>query len=337
MRFARFPLASLLLLPAALAQTPRLGEPPPLTPAAPVNPAPKKSSQSEWVFSLLPKSLQKNPRLDLTVITEMTEDGKKLPPVSPEKPAYYITQSAGYHQMGQPPGGEKTLPQEDVEKILARSLAANGYLAAQPPTQPPSLLIIYTWGSDSLLVEGDDENPSLSPDAVMRNVLDRAALVGGEKFAKELLQLFTEADAMATAVPTHMAPGGQSPMTPEMMAFANPVNLFKLRSPKNEFLVEQSAEDVYYVVASAYDYRSAANNQKRLLWRTRMTVGAQGVSQEQTLPTLIGSAAPYFGREMLESEIMTRRVMPEGRVEIGTPVVVEPTAPKPPVPTPVKP
>ena len=51
--------------------------------------APKKESSSEWVFSLLPKSMQKNPRLELTVITEMTEAGKKLPPVSAAAPAYF--------------------------------------------------------------------------------------------------------------------------------------------------------------------------------------------------------------------------------------------------------
>ena len=76
------------------------------------------------------------------------------------------------------------------------------------------------------------------------------------------------------------------------------------------------------MVASAYEYASIATHVKKLLWRTRMTVASQGVSQEQTLPTLIGSAAPFFGREMAETEIINRRVMPEGHVEIGTPVVV---------------
>ena len=39
------------------------------------------SRSPQWVFSLLPKSFQKNPLLELTVITETTEAGKKLPPV----------------------------------------------------------------------------------------------------------------------------------------------------------------------------------------------------------------------------------------------------------------
>jgi hypothetical protein len=290
--------------------------------------APKKSEKSQWVFSLLPKSFQKNPNVDLTVITEMTELGKQQPPVTPAHPVYYQAQSSGFHQRGHAPGNEKTLAEADVERLLAHALAANGFRPAAPPAHPATLIIFYTWGSHNLLLEGDDENPSLSGEMVARNLLDRAALVGGEKFAAKLLELFVQADDMATLNrvpppdPSGAAPPIQPILGPEQIEFLNPVNMFKRASVKNEFLVDQAANDVYYVVASAYDYASIAAKAKRLFWRTRMTVAAQGVSQEQTLPTLIRSAAPYFGKEMTEPEILTKRAMPEGNVEIGEPVVV---------------
>jgi hypothetical protein len=41
---------------------------------------PEGFKEPRWVFSLLPKSMQKDPRLDYTVITEMTPAGRKLPP-----------------------------------------------------------------------------------------------------------------------------------------------------------------------------------------------------------------------------------------------------------------
>jgi hypothetical protein len=57
-----------------------------------------------------------------------------------------------------------------------------------------------------------------------------------------------------------------------------------------------------------------------------MTVNSRGVSQIQSLPTLIASAAPYFGRDMAEPEILSRRAN-EGQITIGTPTVIEmPTA-----------
>ena len=301
--------------------------PPAPAPAAPA-PAPKKAEKSQWVFSLLPKSFQKNPQIDLTVITEMTDLGKKQPEASPAKPVYYIAQSAGFNQRGHAPGNEKTLTPEEVERLLARALAISGYQPAQPPAHPPTIVIFYTWGSHNLLVEGDDENPSLSGEMIARNVLDRAALVGGEKFASELLKLFQQADDMAVLnrVPPPDPSGTVPPIDPvlgpDQMEFLNPVNQFKRASVKNDFLVDQSANDIYYVVASAYDYASITTRTKRLFWRTRMPVAAQGVSQEQTLPTLITSAAPYFGKEMTEVEILSKRATPEGRVEIGEPYVV---------------
>jgi len=320
MNLFRLPLACIFALSVALAAS----SPPAGTPAIPT-----ASPPSQWVFSLLPKSLQRNPTLDLTVITEVTEEGKKLPPVSPDHPAYYITQAVGYVQVGDTAGGEKTLAPDEVERLLKKSLAANGYLPATPPAQPPTLVVIYAWGTDNLL-NPDDE--SLSADQVARNILDRAAMVGGAKFARELATLFAQSDAMATAnQPPHADPSGNAigptpVLGPDQMAFFNPVNLFKLRNPKNEFLVDQAADDCYYVVASAYDYAAFTRQQRSLLWRTRMTVNSRGVSQVQSLPTLITTAAPYFGRDMLESEIIVKRAR-EGEVIIGTPTVVElPTA-----------
>jgi hypothetical protein len=318
-------LAPLLALPA-LALSLFGAEP------TPVKPAEKRSGESQWVFSLLPKSFQKNPLLELTVITETTEAGKKLPPVSPQKPAYYIAQSAGYRALGHAPGREKSLTAEQVEKLLTHSLATNGYRPAATPEHPPSLVIIYTWGSHNLLVEGDDENPSLSADLVARNLLDRAALVGGEKFAKEMLELFRQADAMAIANPparvdpSGLVPGIDPILGPAQMAFMNPVHQFKLRSSKNEFLVDQAAANVYYVVASAYDHDALLKKVRKLLWRTRLTVSADGVSQVQTLPTLIATGGPFFGKEMSEPEILSKRPVPAGTVEVGIPTVVEPGA-----------
>lgn len=313
----------LLLLPM-LAPAAETGSAAPAPAPAPA----KKPSSSPWVFSLLPKSLQKNPRLELTVITEMTDAGKKRQAVSPQQPAYVELFTNGPRHLGHSAGNERTMKQDEVERLLLRSLATNGYLPAQLPAQPPTLLILYAWGSHALLTEGDAENPSLSPEHVARNLLDRAAMVGGEKFARQLLDLFQQADAMSIAASAPPPPGGEAVITPATFEFANPVAQFKRRDPKNEFLVDQAASDVYYVVASAYDYKSVVENRRILLWRTRMTVASRGVSPEQSLPTLVLSAAPYFGRAMNEPEILTKRSMREGAVEVGTPTVVDPPAAK---------
>lgn len=260
----------------------------------------------------------------------MTAAGKKLPPVTPAAPAYFITKSGGHHGLSHSTGSEPSVSPEQFDKILMRALAANGYLPAQPPAHPPSLVINFVWGAHNLLTGADEENAVLSGCAVGRNLVDRAALVGGDKFARQIVDVFTRAEDLARAnLPPRIDPSGAvSGIAPilgaEQMAFMDPVHQFKMRSDKNEFLVDQAVADVYYVVASAYDYAALAKQERRLLWRTRMTVAASGVSEELTIPTLIATAAPFFGQDMEEPATITKRVGRDGNVEIGIPTVIEP-------------
>jgi hypothetical protein len=300
-------------------------------------------SESSWNFSLIPKIFQSDPVLDMTVITEMTDAGKKRPLVSPNAPVYYAVHAVGYRAIGNAVP-EKTLSAAEIGVLLRRALATNGYLLATPE-HPPQLLIVYFWGVHNLL---DQDNPEWT-----NNFLERAALVGGEKFAAELATAIQRSDAASDSISTHLtsAPAGDptgrdasstadygQPPQPEvdsmsnlgaaqavaqMNALMDPARLFKQRSVKNEFLMDQATDSCYFVVASAYDYSSVATHVKLLLWRTRMTVNSRGVSQPQSLPTLVVSAAPYFGRPMENAETLIRRALRNAQVEIGTPTVIE--------------
>jgi hypothetical protein len=315
----------------------------------PNNAAPADAaSDSSWHFSLIPKVFQTNPFLDMTVITEMTDAGKQRPLVSPAAPVYYAVHAVGYREIGAP-SNEKTLSAAEIGVLLRRALATNGYLPATPE-HPPQLLIVYFWGVHNLF---DQDNLALSDEQWTNNILERAALVGGEKFAAELATAIERSDSASASISTHLtsasaadptgrdaspsADYGQSSQpelnsmsnlgaaqsVAQMNALMDPVRLFKQRSVKNEFLVDQASDSCYFVVASAYDYSSVATHVKLLLWRTRMTVNSRGVSQPQSLPTLVVSAAPYFGREMKDAETLIRRVQHDARVEIGTPTVIE--------------
>ena len=77
-------------------------------------------------------------------------------------------------------------------------------------------------------------------------------------------------------------------------------------------------------MASAYDYQAMGKNRRILLWRTKMTVDTKGVSMTDTLPAVIVAAGPYFGRETEEATVLTKRVVRQGKVDVGTPTVVEP-------------
>ncbi len=289
----------------------------------------KNAKDSGWVFNILPKSFQSNPSLDITVMTEMTEAGKKLPPASSSSPAYYTAICTGYLTIGHAPAGETKPPTEQLDAILHRSLSSAGYLDAEQAKQPPTLAIFYSWGSHSTLID-DAENPTVSNEAKVDNLVSRALLVGGVKFTHQFVEALEAATIMKQSSDAgSRVPGGQAIMSDEAFEFANPVNVFRRQSPTNEFLVDQANSDIYFIVASAYDYQAIAQKKRVLLWRTRMTVSAQGVNMTQSLPALILSAGPYFGKDMPEPAALNRRVK-EGRVDVGIPTVVDTPAKSPP-------
>lgn len=289
-------------------------------------------------FELIPRAFQSNARLDMTVLTEMTEPGRKLPEVSPQKPAYYLLAPGKYRPVHESAGTEPPKA-EEIEKVLRESLHFRGY---EPATtaHPATLLIVYSWGPHMFY---DGNMATYSEQALLRNTLDRAVLVGGEKFANALAKAVADRSDMyaASAAPlaSQMAQRGLASDSDtsfdlgaaaglaEMNAKLDPVRRFVAASVKNEFLVTQASSDCYYLVASAYDYASVGKNQRQLLWRTQMTVGADGVSQTQALPPLIANASQFLGREMAEPETLSRRLLRHGQVEMGTPTPVDDPVP----------
>ncbi len=319
-----FWLTGLLLLPVVFAADQ------PVSTAAPKKPV---KQGGDFVFSLLPKAFSKNPFVNMTVFTEMTEEGKKLPPPTPDSPAYYIAQSAGFHAFG-PPVARLTPPtQESIERVLRTTLDGEGYQVEAPPEHAATLVVIYSWGLHSKVEPlGDEENgeSTYNANAGIKNLYERAALIGGEKYAQKLVEANMTAITQSADLDDALANSGRvgSPiLTPEAMAFfkkMNPVQQLYDSSPNMAELMEQTNEDVYFVVASAYDYQAMGKNRRILLWRTKMTVDTKGVSMTDTLPAVIVAAGPYFGRETEEATVLTKRVVRQGKVDVGTPTVVEP-------------
>ncbi len=204
---------------------------------------------------------------------------------------------------------------EEAEQEAEAEQAYEEAISQQPPPNPPP---------------DPPEGAQLSPDtadqllpyvmadvAKRRDVLERASLVAGAKFAKEF------GDAIEQEIQYRQSHAGFGPPEEDP---ASPFNLFRNRNEKLVYFVEESFSSCYFVIASAYDYAAMGRGQRVLLWRTKMTVNSLGISMTESLPSLIVSAGPYLGREMNEAAVMTRRISREGHVEIGTPTVVDDNA-----------
>ena len=259
------------------------------TGSPPVTATPKNAESNRWNLSLLPTGLTPNPTLEMTVFTEMTDAGRALPVASPEQPMYYVAHSTGFHPMGTTVAGEHPPPAEELARILDRTLAARGFVPAQDSVHPPTLALIYFWGSHNRL---DSELALLFPELQRQFILERASLVGGKAWQRKV---------------EYMIDYGSTPAD---------------HTTKLDYLSYQSNHDLYYVVVSAYRYDELAHNARHLVWRTTMTVNAQGVSMKESMAPLIVTAGDYFGRATPEPAALRRNVK-RGTVDLGPLRVIE--------------
>ncbi|HWL17985.1 MAG TPA: hypothetical protein VNR00_20400 [Opitutus sp.] len=249
---------------------------------------PTNEREPGFHLELLPKAFQRNPQLEMTVLTEVTPDGRAQPAPAPESPAYYAIYNSGMQQRGQPVAGFTAPDPVYLEDVLRRALRASGFLPADPE-HAPSVFLVLHWGVHSQM---DFEMRRMFPELALRHRLERMRLVGGRRFETFLLRHIQFAE-------------GRVPLP-----------------SKQENLHDQAMQDIYFAIVSAYDYAALSNGRRRLLWRTSLTAGATGVSLRESMPALLLSGGPYFGREMPEPEFVFRRLR-RGVVEFGEPQVVE--------------
>lgn len=259
-------------------------------------------------FNLLPRAFQKDPRLDVMIVTEYTQAGRKLPPPSPGRPQYFVQLKGAYTEVGDVIAGERKPPDDYLATILRESLAQAGYLPADRG-HPPAIALFYRWGSFNKLSPIDDPTGANGPEPddplQSLNLVERAALVGGTKFAVEM------AHAMQSGT----------------------LNFLESSSPRTAFLVQLARGNLYFLMASAYDYPAAAQGKRVLLWSTKVSTDSNGVAMDESIPQLVASAGPYFGHETGGPVRLNRPVVKEGKVLFGVPVVKEylpPDAPPPP-------
>ena len=264
---------------------------------APPDAAPPQKWESQG-FNLIPRSMQRDPRLDLSVITEMTKDGRALPTPSSAHPVYFTILDSGEKEEGDIVGGEQKPRPELLRASMLKALRVNGYYpsdAAHPPTQ----LINFVWGSfNSLTLTGQDD------DLELQNLASRAALVGGVRFASDFMKARLQGQMFLRA--------------------------FRQRDPHNEWLVGLAEGNLYFIIATSYDYAAAMQDQKKILWRTKMSTDSNGVTMDNSVPTLVENSGAYFGKESPPVRL-DRPEVKEGKVEIGTATVEnyeDPGAPK---------
>lgn len=254
----------------------------------------------DFVFELLPKSMQRNPQLDMTVSCQLTEYGRTVAPATPEHPVYYLSQYAGLQEYGELIGGRFRMDQKYLDQLFTRSLSTNGYLPAVDDMHRPTLILIYQWGSFYAM---SNEDRRIFPLLAFRQDSQRAALVRGFRPVGSRAQ------------------GNRNTYGGEFFGSVS-------RSYESEFLSYQSRHDLYFAVVSAYEYAALAKGEHKLVWRATLTVNGEGVSMEESLPPLVLTAGTTFGRDTGGARIVSRRVR-RSSVTLGPLIILENDVPDP--------
>jgi len=248
---------------------------------------------SNLTGQLAPLSFSKNPRLDMVVVAETTADGAKLVRPTPDQPVYYVAFDNGYREAGDPVANERPPSAAEVARVLRQTLAREGYRPATAQT-PPTLLLIYHWGSlnrDSLAIRSGME---LDP-----NLKARVALVAGRRYEHqiddEIVQRQISRD-MRSSFPSS-----------------------RFLSVQAQQLRELAQGDRYFVIISAYDYAALGRHEAQRLWRTKMSSSDAGMAMAAALPALVQGGGSYFGRDTDEPQFVRTPVGLEGKVEAGSP------------------
>lgn len=244
------------------------------------------ASEHPVTFNLLPLAFQKDPQIPMSVITEVTPEGKKVVPATPAKPVYYAPWDSGVLQGGDNFAGERPPAIDALGAAMAKALAINGYLPADS-THKPTLFIYYRWGTFNRLTPRTRTSGSASEYAQIENVIQRAAIIGGDAFAAKV------AEVVYSQNPRHVRDKDYQ------------ANLPLLTAPY-----------LYFLIAFAYDMDATLHHQEKLLWTTKMSTSANGVSMAETLPVLLSNAAPYFGREMTAAQPLRVHIR-QGKVTAG--------------------
>jgi len=224
---------------------------------------------------------------EVDVVVDMTPEGHRVDPPTAAHPAYYYPILGGYQTLGAVVAGEPPPPSPlEVAHLVAVELARQGYFASKAQTVRNHLVL--------------DPPPTLVI-AVHWGCLNPVNQDLGSPIDPNPVT-FNQDDMMALV-------GGDT------------LNNLDLNFER-EGVIQAAEQNRYFVVLTAFDLRAYQKTHRRIkLWQAKMSVPSNAVTLDAVLPTLVKAGGPFFGRETVRPKMLIAPVLPEARVEIGTPTV----------------
>ena len=91
--------------------------------------------------------------------------------------------------------------------------------------------------------------------------------------------------------------------------------------------MQRAGYEKLYLRVTAWQYPTDGNPKPKELWNTTILVDDP---EHRDLNTIAGEmlavGAPYFDKEIKDEEVYVTRPLPDGKVNVGTPEVIEPAS-----------
>jgi hypothetical protein len=209
---------------------------------------------------------------------------------TPEKPVHYLWLGSGERALGAVWAGERQPDRASLEEEVIRVLGTQNFQRTQIGGPMPQLAIVVLWGSANLMIDDIEETDDAGETTTSSLVWNR----------REIAQLVG----------------------------ADKANRKMLSGSEAEAINDAARQDRLYLMVAAFDAMALAKKEKKLVWRTRISIESRRTSLPESLTVMLNSAAPYLGRSTELPVFIDDNLRRKADVQIGAPVVVPPTAKK---------
>ena len=210
--------------------------------------------------------------LKVDVVVDLTDEGQKITRPTAAHPAYFYPVVKGYTHSGDVVPGEKPPPPDpDVEHLIAKALAEQGYLLTTK-THPPSLLLMFWWGYKAPLFVG----PSSGGAGSMNSGAGATPTNAAAAISQAL-----QSGVMGTNV---MENGGEMEQLVYGSNHDRNTDAYT-HSVRLDTLNQEARVPRYYVIVSALDYAALTQQKKAVvLWTAFVSTDLYGHTLDQVLP-----------------------------------------------------
>jgi hypothetical protein len=222
---------------------------------------------------------------EVLVVSDVPNAAAALRPTR-EKPVYYVILGGAERTLGDPIAGEKMPDSATLKYEIARALHSQGFLLTKVGGPRPRIAIVYAYGTANLsTVDLQDTDPSTGETTTSTISFNRAEIAAlvGALKADRHLLMSSEADRINQA----------------------------------------ARDDRLYVLIAALDVDALARKERKLVWRTRISIDSRRQSLPEALRVMLTSAAPYFATETDLPKFIEDADRRKAEVLIGTPTVVD--------------